>query len=225
MKHITTNTCRTVVVPSFLKYDNNHSQEDALPCIKWLISTRYYVFGEKKESYKSAWIMFYYVYKTSASTRGSILQFAMHIVAHLGVFAFLFQVFQEDRGIIMKLCCYTQLGLLILCFAFYLALFALDSIALLSIKRNAIGLEGELQGKICIKDDRVYKSAEIGDKTKVYHRIFGVRYFELDVKDKEDDHRLGEDEGISTQVLNICFGIAMIVIECLTVAYVYNNTQ
>lgn len=219
MDPITTNICKTVVVPD-IEYKEDLSK-NALPAIEWFISTRYEVYGD--ERFEDPWIFYYYVYRMSVLTRESLLKFAMYIIGHLGVFAFLFQVFQEDRGTIMKICCYTQLGLLILCFVLYIASFVLDGVSLLMIKKEALTHERELRGEPSSTGTRY--TPKIKKEVDVYHRIFGVRYFELNDKDKEDAHMMGEDEGTAAQVLNICFGLAMIVIECLTVAYVYNNTQ
>lgn len=91
-----------------------------------------------------AWTGIYYVIKLSVSRRQALLQFAGYIIAHLTVFAFLFQVF-DNRGVIMKICCYFQLGLLLLCFMLYVLSYVLsyllDLAAILRIKKSALDIE------------------------------------------------------------------------------------
>ncbi|KAI7848388.1 hypothetical protein BDC45DRAFT_610383 [Circinella umbellata] len=77
------------------------------------------------------------IYPLATEARQKLLTFSAFLVAHLGIFAFLFQVF-DDRGLIMQSCCYLQLGLLILAFLLYLGTFIKDQIIIKRTIEQAI---------------------------------------------------------------------------------------
>jgi uncharacterized membrane protein len=93
-----------------------------------LLATTYHIFVSEYDE-TDPWICVYHIYLMSTNRREKLLQFVLIIIAHLGVFAFLFQVFQ-DEGPIMKACCYFQLGSLLMCFLLYVMSYLLDMIAL-----------------------------------------------------------------------------------------------
>lgn len=90
----------------------NIERDNALRKVYAQLSAAQRTISNEKEVYS-------FVYISFAERRQKLLVFAGFLVAHLGVFAFLIQVF-DDRGIIMQVRCYSQLGLLLLCFILYI---------------------------------------------------------------------------------------------------------
>lgn len=169
----------------------------------------------------------YYIYKVSNHRRQKLLQYAAFTAGHLGVFAFLFQVF-DDRGAIMQICCYVQLTVLLLCFMFYAGSYILDIWVVLKIVYDAKFKEFDERSCYDIKREGV----------QIYrHCIFAVSEVEVSPQqiqekqkqfEKEND---GSGEGYfhynsyTSPILDILFAVSAMAIECLTIAYIYNNIQ
>ncbi|CDS12898.1 hypothetical protein LRAMOSA05082 [Lichtheimia ramosa] len=169
----------------------------------------------------------YYIYKVSNDRRQKLLQYAAFTAGHLGVFAFLFQVF-DDRGAIMQICCYAQLVVLLLCFLLYASSYILDILIVLKIIYDAKSIECWTRQAYDIKRKGV----------KIYiHRIFAVSEFgvsqqQIQEKRRQFDLRMEEltdffrsYDSYTPPILDILFAVSAMVIECLTIVYVYNNTQ
>lgn len=163
----------------------------------------------------------YYIYKTSTDKRQRILQYAAFTVGHLGVFAFLFQVF-DDRGAIMQICCYFQLFVLLLCFMLYALSYLMDFIIVQVIKKDTKFYERTERKQFDIKEDGV---------CQYVHCIFAISEYDL-----SNDQQMERKERLSNildlsgnsyiyPALDILFAASTIMIECLTIAYIYTNIR
>lgn len=168
----------------------------------------------------------YYVYRSSASRRQKILQYAIFTTAHLGVFAFLFQVF-DDRGVIMQVCCYSQLAVLLLCFLLYPFSYLLDIMAVFRIQQAAKYFE-------FLEREEYYLEQESG--TRYIHRIYVVNEFEISPNQSTEKQKkldgitwttwgLVDSNSYTSPILDVLFAVTALMVECLTIVYVYNNTR
>ncbi|KAI8067809.1 hypothetical protein BC940DRAFT_300515 [Gongronella butleri] len=150
-----------------------------------------------------------HVYVMSSDRRNALLTFSAYVIAHLGIFAFLFQVF-DDRRPIMQLCCYFQLGLLILCLIFYVASYGVDALFI-------------FQAQALIKPQQ---------REPIYDYYFEDHYLWcVDSTDNLPDITSMARQARSYELktfsllLDISFAICLILIESLTVVYIYQNVQ
>lgn len=167
----------------------------------------------------------YYIYKSPVHKRQRILQYAAFIIGHLGVFAFLFQVF-DDRGAIMQICCYFQLSVLLLCFFLYAFTYVMDFVIVQIIKKEAKIYESTERNRYDLKKDGV---------CQYVHCIFAVNDFDIsndqqrEKMDKLDEVGaaldLSGNNSYIFPVLDLLFAVSTMMIECLTIAYIYNNTR
>ncbi|KAI9270663.1 hypothetical protein BDA99DRAFT_534773 [Phascolomyces articulosus] len=145
------------------------------------------------------------IYPLATETRRKLLTFSAFITGHLGIFAFLFQVF-DDRGILMQSCCYLQLGLLIMAFIFYLGTFIKDQFVIQYARKQEVQHEEDTlvpytSTIYCAEscDDLPLNTDWIDGNNNLYY------YF--------------------TIVLEYLFVFCLIVVECLTIIYIYRNTN
>lgn len=167
----------------------------------------------------------YYIYKSPVHKRQRILQYAAFIVGHLGVFAFLFQVF-DDRGAIMQICCYFQLSVLLLCFFLYAFSYVMDFVILHIIKKEAKIYEDTERKRYDVKEDGV---------CQYVHCIFAVNDFDIsNAQQSEKTDKLAQigpaldlsgNNSYIFPVLDLLFAASTMAIECLTIVYIYNNIQ
>lgn len=152
--------------------------------------------------------------------------YAIFTIAHLGVFAFLFQVF-DDRGAIMQICCYTQLAMLLLCLLAYVASHLLDIMVIQKMIYRTRDLEHAFRHNYDINPEGV----------KFYtHRIFAVNEFEISPQQNEEKQNLLDEHkgnpisfldrnSYTATIFDTLIAVLAIMVECLTIAYVYNNTR
>ena len=122
------------------------------------------------------------------------------------MFAFLFQVFDERR-LLMKACCYLQLELLILTYLMYLGTFVKDRLVVLDGKSTMVS-EEEMELPERKYDVTFYCAEQCDDLALNTHWI---------------DNEVYVYYYLATG-LEYSFVLCLVIIECLTIAYVYNNT-
>ncbi|KAI7884533.1 hypothetical protein K492DRAFT_173797, partial [Lichtheimia hyalospora FSU 10163] len=128
----------------------------------------------------------------------------------------------------MQICCYTQLAVLLLCLTAYAVCHLLDFIVVLKMIHHAKYLEDLFRHHDDIHPDGV----------KIYiHRIFAVNEFETSpeqIKEKQKRHDqdkaaklfdFHEPNSYTAAIFDIMFAVIAIMVECLTIVYVYNNTR
>lgn len=149
-----------------------------------------------------------FVYISFAESRQKLLVFAGFLIAHLGVFAFLFQVF-DDRGGIMQVCCYSQLGLLLLCFVFYILTYILDALTFYNAKR--------IIDRVFKPNDNIIIYLCSTDRCERISQIFSQQNVLADSNDFL--------HSIYSGILDCLFAASLTALENLTIAYIYNNVS
>ena len=125
----------------------------------------------------------------------------------LGIFAFLFQVF-DDRGLIMQSCCYLQLGLVILAFLLYLGTFIKDRLMIKRTTEQAIRNE---QSELILQQQyraTIYCAENCDDLALNTHWM---------------DNEVNLYYYLAT-ALEYLFVLCLIIVESLTIVYIYKNT-